>query len=81
MQRGSPRARVLKLADSHQQPLSPELRLMMLAFVRKYWKRLGGTSCRMPNRSNHMFRELSDLAVDNRGQRLSQAVAGGDADG
>ena len=71
MQRGSPRARVLKLADCISN-------LTALGFVHdaafvtdtRRNPALRPASCRRVNPD--MFRELSDL-VDNRGQRLWQA--------
>ena len=78
MQRGSPRARVLKLADRISN-LTALGFVHDIAFVRKYLEETRRYVLPHAEQVNpDMFRELSDL-VDNRGQRLSQA--GGDADG
>ena len=78
MQRGSPRARLLKLADRISN-LTALGFVHDAAFVRKYLEETRRYVLPHAEQVNpDMFRELSDL-VDNRGQRLSQAS--GDADG
>jgi (p)ppGpp synthase/HD superfamily hydrolase len=78
MQRGSPRARVLKLADRISN-LTALGFVHDVAFVRKYLEETRRYVLPHAEQVNpDMFRELSDL-VDNRGQRLSQVS--GDTDG